>query len=115
MQRAYRARLAAAGKVVRLIDANYPTMTAAGSAPGAVPDFDPETHFVCERAVFTRMRGDIHDLFVKNELLQEDRQRLDKRNSYLEAELKRLESTHTATLKEVIVLKMQLEKLIKIG
>ncbi len=60
------------------------------------------------------MRGDIHDLFVKNELLQEDRQRLDKRNSYLEAELKRLESTHTATLKEVIVLKMQLEKLIKI-
>ena len=113
MQRAYRARLAAAGKVVRLVDAKSAAIAATGPTASPIPDYDPVTHFVCERQVFEEMRGKIHDLFVKSELLQEERKRLDTRNAYLEAELKRVEWNHDATLKELIVLKMQPGKIAK--
>jgi hypothetical protein len=39
VQRAYRARRKAAGKVLRLVDANP-----VSPVPPAIPDYDPETH-----------------------------------------------------------------------
>lgn len=98
IQRAYRARLAAAGKAVRVVHV------------GDVPEFDPETHFVAERAFFEELRQNYHNAIVKIEILEEDRLRLDQRNADLESELKRLERIHTNALKEIISLKRSLEK-----
>ncbi|WP_143147566.1 hypothetical protein [Rhizobium tibeticum] len=98
IQRAYRARLAASGKAVRVVHV------------GDVPEFDPETHFVAERAFFEELRQNYHNAIVKIEILEEDRLRLDKRNAYLESELKRLERIHTNALKEIISLKRSLER-----
>jgi hypothetical protein len=67
IQRAYRARLAAAGKVVRLIDA---------SSAGA---FD--------REAFSKMRDKLHNALLKSELREQDVARLEARNAYLESEL----------------------------
>jgi len=41
VQRAYRVRLAAAGKVVRIVNAGAVAYTPAGAAPPSIPDFDP--------------------------------------------------------------------------
>lgn len=98
IQRAYRARLAAAGKAVRVVHV------------GDVPEVDPETHFVAERAFFEELRQNYHNAIVKIEILEEDRLRLDQRNADLESELKRLERIHTNALKEIISLKRSLEK-----
>jgi hypothetical protein len=86
IQRAYRARLAAAGKVVKLID------------PTAI--LDP--------AVYEEMRDRLHNALLKLELRQQDVTRLEARNAYLEAELKQVERHHTNALKDNIVLKKQL-------
>src|SRR3954454_4943097 len=83
IQRAYRARLAAAGKAVRVVHI------------GAAPEYDPTTHVLVERAFFDEQRENLRHAILKIELLEEDRARLDKRNAYLEAELKRAEQLHT--------------------
>ncbi|NTF72587.1 hypothetical protein [Rhizobium rhizogenes] len=98
IQRAYRARLAAAGKAVRVVHV------------GDIPELDSETHFVAERAFFEELRLNYHNALVKMESSEEDRTRLDKRNAYLESELKRLERIHTNALKEIISLKQALAK-----
>lgn len=97
IQRAYRARLAAAGKAVRVVHI------------GAVPQFDPDTHFIAERAVHAEQRHNYHNAMLKIELLEEKRDALENRNSYLESELKRLEQVHTVALKDIISLKRSLE------
>ena len=71
-QRCYRARLKGAEKVVKLADAT---------------DLD--------RALFIKMRDDLHNLLVELELRNQDVARLEARNACLEAELKRLEQQHT--------------------
>jgi hypothetical protein len=86
IQRAYRARLAAAGKVVKLID------------PAANPDL----------ATFVEMRDKLHNASLKLEMREQGVQRLEARNAYLEGELKRAERDHTNALKDNIVLKKQL-------
>lgn len=98
IQRAYRARLVAAGKAVRVVHV------------GDVPEFDPETHFIAERAFFEELRQNYHNAILKTELLEDDRHRLVERNAYLESELKRLERVHTNALKEIISLKQSLAK-----
>jgi hypothetical protein len=96
IQRAYRARLKAAGKVVRLVD------------PAAIiPDFNADTHFVCERTVFEQLRYDFNTALLKIVRLTEDLEQLQLRNRYLEADLKQLERHHTIALKDIIVLKQQ--------
>jgi hypothetical protein len=94
-QRAYRARLAAAGKAPRV------------RRIGDVA-FDPETQVVVERAFFEEQRRNLHNALLKMESLDEDRARLDRQNAYLEGELKRLEQLHTISLKEIVVLKQSL-------
>jgi cell division septum initiation protein DivIVA len=47
--------------------------------------------------------------------LQQDVERLEKRNAYLEAELKREEQHHTIALKEIVTLKQQLAKRRQLG
>ena len=78
-QRCYRARLKGAEKVVKLADAT---------------DF--------ERALFIKMRDDLHNLLVELGLRNQDVARLEARNACLEAELKRLEQQHTNSLKEIV-------------
>jgi hypothetical protein len=85
IQRAYRARLAAAGKVGR---------DAALVVSGGVKD----------------MRERLRNALVRLELRDEAIKRLEQRNAYLEGELKLQEQHHTNTLKEVITLRQQLEK-----
>lgn len=97
-QRAYRARLAAAGKMVRVVQ------------PGATRDFDPEVHVVLDRTFFEDLRENYRHAILKLELLEERRAELEKRNAYLENELKRVEQVHTVRLKELIVLRQMVKK-----
>jgi hypothetical protein len=87
IQRAYRERLAAAGKVVKLVDA-------ALFDPGAVGD----------------MRERLRNAVLEVERRRDDVARLEARNAYLERELKLQEQHLTNTFKEVITLKQQLAK-----
>jgi hypothetical protein len=85
VQRAYRARLVAAGKVVKLVEANA----------------------TADLAMVADVRERLHHALLKLELRKQDVIRLTSRNAYLEHELKREERHHTNALKEIIVLKQQ--------
>jgi hypothetical protein len=102
VQRAYRARLAAAGKVVRIVDAS------AAPPPLAIPDYNPAIDGIYERATLEKMRDDLHNASIKLELREQDVRRLQQRNAYLEGELKLQEQHHTNALKDNILLKHQL-------
>jgi hypothetical protein len=100
VQRAYHARLAAAGKIVRVVDA-IPASPALASIPGTE---------------FEAMRERLHNALLRLELREQDVARLEQRNAYLEGELKLQGQHHTNALKEVITLGRQLaEKLAKRG
>jgi hypothetical protein len=86
VQRAYRERRKAAGKVLRVID-TWTTMTPAEIA---------------------EMREELGNALLELELRQQDVARLEARNAYLESELKRVEQHHRIALKDNIVLKKQL-------
>jgi hypothetical protein len=90
VQRAYRARLAAAGKVVRIVDATKPALA-------SIPD-----------AEFEAIRERLHNALLKFELREQDVARLGQRNAYLEGELKLQGQHHTNALKEIVTLKQQL-------
>jgi hypothetical protein len=98
----YRARLAASGKAVRVVDA------AASPAPPAIPAFDPATQIVCDREQFERIDDKLGNALSKVRFLTDSLQRLEQRNAFLETGLKREEQNHTNKIKEVIVLKQQL-------
>jgi hypothetical protein len=102
VQRAYRARLAAAGKIVRIVDAG------AGPPPPAIPDYNLATDAIYERTMVEKMRDDLRHALNKLELREEDVQRLGQRNAYLEGELRLQEQHLTNALKDNIVLKQQL-------
>ena len=90
VQRAHRARLAAAGKVVRIVDA-------ATLGLASIPDAEFE-------ALCTRLR----DALSKLELREQYVARLEQRNAYLEGELRLQGQHHTNALKEIVTLKQQL-------
>lgn len=98
VQRAYRARLLAGGKAVRIVDIT------------ASPAFNPATQIVCDREQFERMDERLGDALSKIRLLTDKTQRLEQRNAFLETELKREERNNTNKIKELIVLKQQLEE-----
>ena len=110
IQRAYRARLAAAGKVVRLVDVVLGSAATASPALALIPGFDPATQLVCDRQAFEGMREQLHNALLEVERRRDDVARLETRNAYLEGELK-LQERHLAnSLKEVVTLKQQLAK-----
>ena len=102
VQRAYRARLKAAGKVVRVVDAG------AGQAP--IPDFDPAKDGVFEREMVASMRDRLSSALSKLALREEEVARLRERNAHLEAELKTQGQHLTIALKDNVVLKQRLER-----
>src|ERR1700677_2252364 len=102
VQRAYRARLAAAGKVVRIVDAG------AAPLPPAIPDYNPAIDGIYERAMIESMRDDLHSALLKLELREQDVARFGQRNAYLEGELRLQEQHLTNALKDNIELKQQL-------
>lgn len=110
VQRAYRARLKAAGKVVRVVRAIPATPASASVAPPLIPDFDPATQMICDRALFEGISERLHNALLKIERQEQDVERLTTRNAYLEGELKREEQHHTNALKEIVTLKQQLAK-----
>jgi len=75
VQRAYRARLAAAGKVVRTVDAGAVCPTPAGVAQLSIPEFDPAKDGVFERQMVASTRDQLHKL-SKLELRGEEVTRL---------------------------------------
>jgi hypothetical protein len=83
IQRNYRERLKAAGKIVRVID-TWATMTPAEIAA---------------------LREQLGNALLQLELRDRDVARLDQRNAYLEAEMKRVEAHNLNLMKENIVLK----------
>jgi hypothetical protein len=87
MQRSYRARLAAAGKIVRLGDV----------AP-------------VELGLIQEMRDELHDQALRLERREQDVARLVTRNAYLEGELKLQEQHLTNALKDIVMLKQKLEQ-----
>jgi hypothetical protein len=108
IQRAYRARLAAAGKVVRLVDTTAAGPEALAALPPSIPDFDPARDGIYEREAVERTGERLHQALLRLENLENDFKRLEQRNAYLEGELKLLERHHTNALKEKILLKQQL-------
>jgi hypothetical protein len=62
-QRVYRARLAAAGKAVRVVNTLLvrPALT-------SIPGFDPATQLICDRAMFENMREKSRNALLKLEL-----------------------------------------------
>ena len=100
VQRAYRARLAAAGKVVRIIDAN--------AVP--VPDFDPAKDGVFEREMIASLREQLRNALSKMELREEEVARLRDRNAHLESELKLQERHLTNALKDKVTLEQKLAR-----
>jgi hypothetical protein len=90
IQRAYRARLKAAGKVVKLVDA----------------DFDPGQM----QAPVVELRDNLHNALVKLDLRAQDVERLEARNRFLDAELVRLERELTNKAKDAIVARQQAAK-----
>ena len=111
IQRAYRARLAAAGKVVRIVDAATVSPAPAHPALASMPEFDPITHFVCERAVYEQLRYDYNNALLQIERLTEDLKQIQLRNGYLERDLRLAGQHHTIALKDNIVLKQQLAEM----
>lgn len=105
VQRAYRARLAAAGKVVRVVDA---VPAPAGPVPAAIPDFDPARDGIYEREMVAGMQDELRNALLKLELREQDVARLEQRSAHLERELKLQEQHLTNALKDNIVLKQQL-------
>jgi hypothetical protein len=85
IQRAYRARLAAAGKVLKLVDAD------------AVDDL----------AMVGRLRERLHNALLKLELQEQEVARLTARNHWLENEMKRVEQHNLNILKDLIVLRKE--------
>jgi hypothetical protein len=108
VQRAYRARLAAAGKLVRIVDAAAASPVPASPALASISDFNPARDGVYERAMFEKMRDELHSALLKLERRKQDAARLEQRNAYLEGELRLQAQHHTNTLKEVIMLRQQL-------
>jgi hypothetical protein len=109
VQRAYRARLAAAGKVVRIVDAAAVDPVPPRATLASVPDFDPATQLICDRVTFVDMRDQLHNALLKLELREQDVQRLEQRNAYLEGEELKLQAQHhTNSLKDLITLRQQL-------
>ncbi len=100
MQRAYRARLAAAGKG-RLGDVRAPV-------PPSIHDFDPARDGVYERKMFEDMRDRLHASELKVERQAETIKRLEQRNAFLETELKTQERHITDALKANVVLQQKL-------
>ena len=108
MQRAYRARLAGKGKLVRVVDAATFTVMQERLAVPPVAGFDPATQFVYDRAYV--LRDNLRNALSKLVLRKEETERLRVRNAQLEADLKLEEQSHTVALKENISLKQKLER-----
>jgi len=98
VQRAYRARLAAAGKVVRIVDAN------------ALPvlGFDPAKDGIFEREMIASLREQLRIALSKMEIREEEVARLRDRTAHLESELKLQERHLTNALKEKVALEQKL-------
>ena len=108
VQRAYRARLAAAGKVVRIVDAHAVNPAPASAVPSSIPDFDPTKDGVFERQMVAGVRDQLRNALSKLAVREAEVTRLRDRNDQLESELK-LQGQHlTAALKDNVVLKQQL-------
>jgi hypothetical protein len=73
--------LAAAGKVVRIVDAAAADPVPTRATPASVPDFDPATQPICDRATFADMRDRLHNALLELELREQDVQRLEQRNA----------------------------------
>jgi hypothetical protein len=110
VQRAYRARLAAAGKVVRIVDAAAVSSAPAGATQSLRPDFDPAKDGVFERQMVTRMRDQLRNALLQLELRDEEVARLRDRNADLESDLKLQERHLTNALKDNVMLKQQLAR-----
>src|SRR5215471_21346492 len=87
VQRAYRARLAAAGKVVRIVDTRG--IVDARLAAQSIPDFDPAKDGVFERQMVESMRDQLRTALVRLELREEEVRGLRDRNAHLELEIQR--------------------------
>jgi hypothetical protein len=97
----YRARLAAAGHVVRLVDISAAHQT-------SVADYDAAKDGIDERAMVDGVRDPLHKVLVQLELREQDVARLKARNAHLEAEL-RLQVQHlTKAVKDNFMLKQML-------
>ncbi|MBS0641539.1 MAG: hypothetical protein JSS43_16860 [Proteobacteria bacterium] len=92
--------------VVRTIDAA--TLAAAQAGLPTLPDFDPKTQLICERAVFAELRSNLENALHKLSLREEEVARLRQRNAQLEADYAEERRFHDITLKEKIALQMKI-------
>ena len=111
IQRAYRARLAAAGKIVRAADAAAIGSAAPSVALASVPDFDPARDGIYDRAMFAKMRDDLHNALIHIQVLDRDRTRWQNDCARAEAELRLERQHHTNTIKDKILLQKEIAAL----
>ncbi|MBS0641998.1 MAG: hypothetical protein JSS43_19205, partial [Proteobacteria bacterium] len=107
VQRAYRERQKAAGKIVRTIDAATLTAIQAG-LPATIPDFDPKTQVIIDRDFFQEMQEKLRNALLKLALREADVAQLHQRNHQLHAELTELRGHYAAVQKDKIVLQTQI-------
>jgi hypothetical protein len=107
-QRAYRARLAAAGKVVRIVDAAAFTNPAVSTHSG-----DSAIDHINERALFEKLRDDLNNALIRIQILDEDRTRWQNDCARAEAELRIERQYHTNTIKDKILLQKEITELKK--
>jgi hypothetical protein len=72
VQRAYRARLGAPGKAVRVVDAIPVRPASASLAPAVTPHFDPARDRFYERDMFEKMHDDLHNALLEVERRRDD-------------------------------------------
>jgi len=105
VQRAYRARLAAAGKVMRIVDANAVTVQS------PIPDFDPARDGVFEREMIASMRDQLRNALSKVGFLEDEVARLRERDAEREREREQVERDLTNALKDKITLQDEVTRL----
>jgi hypothetical protein len=106
IQRAYRARLSAAGKVVRIVDAAALTNPVVSTHPG-----ESAIDRINERAMLEKLRDDLNNALIRIQILGEDRTRWQNDCARAEAELRTERQHHTNTIKDKILLQKEITEL----
>jgi hypothetical protein len=102
--------LAAAGKVVRIVD-TIAVDPATSRVTASLAGFDPATQIICDRATFVDMRDKLHNALAHIEYLETDRNRWQTDCARAEAELRVEHQHHTNTIKDKILLQQEIAAL----
>ncbi len=95
-----------------MVDADsVPSSSLPSAALASIPDYDPAIDGIYERAMFEKIRDDLHNALSRIEVLEADRNRWQTDCARAEAELRIERQHHTNTIKDKIVLQQEIAAL----